>query len=384
MSSAHILFVNHTSTISGAELVLLDVVQAYRGSSVFLFESGSLESALGQLDIRILKSRFGGGLSSIRRSSRLYNALPFAGRLSAIAAELAVACRRHDVVYANSQKAFVISAVAATCVGRPMIWHLHDTISGAHFGSGQRRLQIALANRFARRVIVPSTWAAKAFVAEGGRSDLVHIVPNGLSIASEQRERPELRRELNLPAGPLIGVFSRLAPWKGQHVVLRALPHLPGVNCILGGDALFGEDAYRDSLIAVVAKLGLGDRVVFLGQRSDVPRLMRAVDIVVHPSVDAEPFGRTLVEAMLVRTPVIATDVGAPAEILNGGAAGTLVAPGDTMQLVAAIRKVLATPNEISRQVAEAQTRAQEVYGVSIMQREIGKVVDAVASRGRS
>ena len=66
----------------------------------------------------------------------------------------------------------------------------------------------------------------------------------------------------------------------------------------------------------------LKNRVIFLGQRSDVPRLMSAVDVVVHTSVDPEPFGRTLVEAMLARTAVIATDAGAAAEILAGRGSG--------------------------------------------------------------
>ena len=132
-----------------------------------------------------------------------------------------------------------------------------------------------------------------------------------------------------MPPGPLIGVFSRLAPWKGQHIVLQALAGLPGVHGIFAGSALFGEDAYAASLRVLASELGIADRVVFLGQRGDVPALMRAVDIVVHPSVDPEPFGRTLVEAMLARTPVIATDAGAASEILGGGEAGMLVPPGD-------------------------------------------------------
>ncbi len=82
----------------------------------------------------------------------------------------------------------------------------------------------------------------------------------------------------------------------------------------------------------MVADLGLGDRVHFLGQRGDVPRLMRAVDAMIHPSIDPEPFGRTLVEAMLADVPVIATDAGAASDILEAGKAGTLVPPGEPMR----------------------------------------------------
>ena len=89
------------------------------------------------------------------------------------------------------------------------------------------------------------------------------------------------RAELGVPKAPVIGVFSRLAPWKGQHVVLEALANTPGVSCIIAGSALFGEEAYEQRLRQMVRDLALGERVHFLGQRSDVPRLMRAVDAVI-------------------------------------------------------------------------------------------------------
>ena len=93
-----------------------------------------------------------------------------------------------------------------------------------------------------------------------------------------------------------MGVFSRLAAWKGQHVVVQALAHLPEVNCIIVGDALFGEQAYAERLTTLINDLGLAGRIHFLGHRADVPKLMRAVDVMVHPSIAPEPFGRTLVE----------------------------------------------------------------------------------------
>ena len=303
-----VLFVNHTSTVSGAELVLLDVVGAWRGAAAYLFEDGALNTALRARGIDVITARWGAGLDRVRRDSSLLRALPVAGRLAATQVELAATARRHDVMYANSQKAFVLAAVAAGITRRPLVWHLHDIMDGAHFGAGQRRLQIALANRWASCVVVPSKAASTAFVAAGGKPGLVHVVPNGLDLVRDPASQAELRRQLGLPAGRLFGVFSRLAPWKGQHVALQALAALPDTACVIAGSALFGEQAYEQRLRDLVAELGLIDRVHFLGQRSDVPRLMQAVDAVVHPSVDPEPFGRTLVEAMLLRTPVVATD----------------------------------------------------------------------------
>jgi glycosyltransferase involved in cell wall biosynthesis len=376
MSSERVLFVDHTGQLGGAELILLDVVAGWKRSSVFLFERGPLSEVLSERRLELTISRWGGGLSKFRRDSSWLTALPLAGRLAAIVVEIARASRAHDIVYANSQKAFVLSAIATALVRRPLIWHLHDIISPDHFGTVQRRSQILLANHCATKVIVPSQATAAAFVAAGGRCDRVEVVPNGLALPPEPSSPDELRRELGLPPGPLVGVFSRLARWKGQHVLLEALGNLPAVSCIVVGDALFGEQAYAARLKQMVLELGLADRVRFLGHRSDVPRLMKAVDAMVHPSIDPEPFGRTLVEAMLAQVPVIATDAGAAPDILEQGRAGTLVAPGDPHALAAAIAAVLAKPAALARQLDYASARARAHYSVTRMQDTIGAVIE--------
>lgn len=367
MSSPRVLFVCHTGSISGAELVLIDLVKPWMGQSAFLFEDGPLKQALAANGLNVTISQWGGGLNDVRRDSSFAKVLPVIGAMFGITAELARFARQHDVVYANSQKAFVLAAIAAKLVRRPLIWHLHDIISPAHFGKMQRCVQVLLANHCTTRVVVPSKAAADAFIAEGGRKHLVAIVPNGLDIAPEMQSPAEIRRELGLPHGPLVGVFSRLAEWKGQHIVLQALARTPGVSCIIAGSALFGEEAYERRLRQMVSDLGIADRVHFLGQRNDVPRLMRAVDAVIHPSIDPEPFGRTLVEAMLADVPVIATDAGAASDILEGGKAGTLVPPGDADVLAQAIATVMAGSPELRAQIGYAAARARAHYGVEQM-----------------
>jgi glycosyltransferase involved in cell wall biosynthesis len=378
MSTERVLFVDHTGQIGGAELILLDVVAGRRQSSGFLFETGPLSRALSERGLRLSISRWGKGLSQFRRDSSWRSALPLLGRLAAITVEIARASRTHDLVYANSQKAFVLAAFANMLVKRPLIWHLHDIISPAHFGAVQRRMQVWLANARASKVIVPSQAAAAAFVEAGGRRDLIEVVANGLTLQPEPVTQSELRVALGLPTGPLVGVFSRLAPWKGQHVLLDALSELPDVGCIIVGDALFGEQDYAARLKAMVADLGLADRVRFLGHRGDVPKLMQAVDAMVHPSIDAEPFGRTLVEAMLAGVPVIATDAGAAADILESGRAGTLVPPGDAHALASALAVVLARPEQLTTQLEYASQRARAQYGLAKMLASIGLLIAKV------
>ncbi len=194
----------------------------------------------------------------------------------------------------------------------------------------------------------------------------------------------ELRRELGLPGDPLAGVFSRLAPWKGQHVILEALAKLPELQCIIVGDSLFGEQDYALSLREQADRLQLGKRVHFLGHRGDVPRLMQAVDVIIHPSVAPEPFGRTLVEAMLAGVPLIAADTGAASDILDAGKAGTLVRPNDPEQLAAAIADILNGPAELPNQLLYAAARAQTNYGVGKMRDAVSVVIDRVGMGARA
>ncbi len=381
MTAARVLFVSHTGSISGAEMVMLDILPSCASASVFLFEDGPINARLQDCGVNVIASRFGAGFSAIKRDSKLKKALPLAGRMAAVIAELAFVARQYDAVYANSQKAFVLAAFAAAAARRPLIWHLHDIISDAHFGSGQRLLQSGLANRFARLVIAPSQAARSAFVEAGGRPNIVRVVPNGIDSADGGVSPLEIRQELGLSSGPLLGVFSRLSPWKGQHIVLQALADLPDVQCIFAGSALFGEHEYERSLHTLAGELDLANRAKFLGQRHDVPSLMRSCDAVIHPSVDPEPFGRTLVEAMLAGTPVIATDTGASAEILAGGEAGMLVPPGDAKALAAAVRHAMANPAELLRQTKKARRRAHKVYGAAKMRSTIANVIGEATRR---
>jgi glycosyltransferase involved in cell wall biosynthesis len=375
-----VLFVTHSPAVSGAEYVLLTIAANWRGAGAFLFEDGPLRPALASRGIGVKVSRWGRGFNVVKRDGSLTKALPLLSRLIATVLEMAKAGRRSDIVYANSQKAFTIAAIAKVLHRRPMIWHLHDILDPAHFGAGQVRMQVRLANRFANRVIVPSRAAQEGFVTQGGRLELVQVVPNGIECtARDPASRAELRVQLDLPDAPLVGVFSRLAPWKGQHDVLAAVSRLPAVHCLIVGSALFDEDAYEVRLRALVDELCIGDRVHFLGQRSDVRKLMQAVDLVVHPSTAPEPFGLTLVEAMSVRTPVVATDIGASREIFADGECGFLVPPSNPDALASTMAEILRAGPGLERVTRQAAARFDERYRAEHMHDAIDAVVEEIA-----
>jgi len=353
---SRVLFLDHVGVIGGAELAILDVARAYRDTStVVLFADGPFRGRLTSEGIRVQIVEGSRDLQAVRRETRLPSIGAVRG-LASLVRRLVPIARQYDCLHANTQKAFVTACIAGVIARRPIIWELHDLLTPDHFSRAMIRLDVTLANACASRVIANSRASAAAFVEQGGRPDLLRVVHNGISAAPfdavTDDEVTTARRDLGLGDAPLVGIFSRLGKWKGQDVALDALESVPDAHLLLVGDALFGEEAYVASLHAQAARLGLTDRVHFLGFRSDIPRLMRMVDVVAHTSSAPEPFGRVVVEGMLARRPVIATAAGGVPEIVRDGT-GVLVPPGDARALASAMTRLLSDPafaDDIARQ----------------------------------
>jgi glycosyltransferase involved in cell wall biosynthesis len=280
--------------------------------------------------------------------------------------------RKADLVYANTQKALVVGAIASWITRRPLIYHLHDILSSEHFSATNRRLAIALANRSAL-VIANSEASRTAFIEAGGHADFVQVVYNGFRPELYRNQNADLLREmLDLEGQFVVGQFSRLSPWKGQHVLLEALTHCSkDVTAVFVGDALFGETEYVKSLHRQVEALGLQHRVRFLGFRSDVVALMSVCDVVAHTSTAAEPFGRVIVEAMLCGKPAIATKAGGAVELVEHGMTGWLVAPGDPVDLAQTIEQIRSTPEESHAIAKAAQSQAEDRFALETINAQI-------------
>jgi glycosyltransferase involved in cell wall biosynthesis len=286
--------------------------------------------------------------------------------------QVAREARGYNLLYANSQKAFVVAALAGRWVRLPVVWHLRDLLTAEHFSPSRRRLVVRLANRWASRVLANSEATAQAFVSSGGDVDKVAVVHNGIDptpfVEVDQGAVAAVRAELGLEAVPVVGVFSRLAPWKGQHVLLEALAALPGVHALLIGAALFGgEVRYATSLHEQAERQGLSDRVHFLGFRSDIPVLLHGVDVVVHTSTAPEPFGRVVVEGMMAGRPVVATRAGGVTEIITDGRTGMLVPPGDVRALAQAVDRLLTSPEEAQALARAGHKEALERFSLQRM-----------------
>ncbi|MCC7002339.1 MAG: glycosyltransferase family 4 protein [Gemmatimonadaceae bacterium] len=388
MSAPRVLFLTQSGELGGGERSLLDLAAQWPSErEVMVLADGPFVEALRARDVPTSIEPLG-ALASVKRES----GAPGLGALTDVArlaTRVAKAAKPMDVIHANSQKAFVVAAAAGLLARRPVVWHLRDILTTAHFSAANIRAAVMLANARAAAVIANSEATAEAFRAAGGNADLVQVVHNGIPAgrfdAVTVADAANARRALAPGAGCVVAAVSRLAPWKGQHVVIAATQTLPDVHAWIIGAPLFGEDDYAAKLRAQVKGLEVSDRVQLLGERHDVPTLLRAADIVVHSAVDAEPFGRVVVEGMLSRRPVIATSAGGVREIIRDGDTGVLVPPGDPVALAEAIRRVRAMPAALREvMVQRAYDDAVSRFSVEAMVSNVARVLsEAVSGRPR-
>lgn len=331
-----ILFLDQSGRLGGAELCLLDIAKFYSDRSlVGLFADGDFRQLLEQqqIPVQVLSDR----AINVRKDSSFLRGLESFTQLAPLMNQAAKLSHEFSLIYANTQKALVVGSIASLLSRRPFVYHLHDIISSEHFSSTNRRLIVWLANQFATQVITNSEASKTAFIKAGGREEIVSVVYNGFDPQQYQVDEQscvDRKQELELIDRFVVGHFSRLSPWKGQHILIEALQYCPeDVTAILVGDALFGEQDYVKQLHQQVAQLELGDRVQFLGFRSDIAPLMSACDLIAHTSTAPEPFGRVIVEGILCGRPVTAAAAGGAIELVEHGVTGWLCPPSDPRKL---------------------------------------------------
>ncbi len=373
-----ILFLDQSGKPGGAELCLIDIAKPYRDSClVGLFADGSFRHLLEQqhIPVQVLATE----PIQVRKESSLAQGLSSLSSLMPLITRIARKAREYDVIYANTQKALVVGALASFFSDRPLVYHLHDILSPDHFSQTNRRIAVTLANARASLVIANSQASQAAFVAAGGRERLTEVVYNGFQpelYQSNESNSSQLRQQLGLDGRFIVGHFSRLSPWKGQHILIEALAHCPkDVTAILVGDALFGEQDYVQHLHQRVAELGLEGRVQFLGFRSDIVPLMSACDLVAHTSTSPEPFGRVIVEAMLCGRPVVAAAAGGAVELVQHGHTGWLVAPGEPTLLADVITSCQNQPLDAASLAHQGQMYASQRFDLKTINQQLERLL---------
>ncbi len=376
-----ILFMTHAGAAGGAELKMIDLAESTSNpSEVLLLDNGPLEAELKARGIRVSVQALPASAGSVRRESGLIGLLRAIPATLSMIRGIARRSRQFDTIVCFSQKSFVLAALAKPFARRPILWFMNDIVSTDHFNPLLVKFLTLLSHVAANHVIVNSEASLEAWFAAGGRRKRVSVIHPMIradlaAVQSCEASRIAAYREKFGRGRPLVGMFGRISPWKGQDIFLRAIARVPGVNAVIAGGALFGEEQHERDLRQLTLDLGIEDRVTFAGHISDVATLMSACDVVAHCSTAPEPFGRVIVESMLAGTPVIASDAGGAREIVKHDETGQLTPMSDVPALAAAIRRYLEDPNWSKTIATQARAHAEESFSPAAMTQRFNEIL---------
>ena len=340
-----IVFLNPSGALGGAETALIQMVTALRDArpgwklTVITSAPGPLLEHTSRLGVTSFDVSFPPAFARLgewgRRGSRLARLQLAAGvaRAAFPALRYGARLRRQlrdlnpDVIHTNGLKMHLLGPRCAPRRAK-VLWHLHDYPDA-------RPLSAALLRRSATANIC--VVANSESVADRARmmfapSVSVNTLHNAVDL---DRFHPDGQR-VNLDAlcklppladgGLRIGLVATFARWKGHDVFLKALSNIRAAVPVRGyiiGAPIYQTDSSQfslDELRELAAAHGLADTIGFTGHIEDVPSVLRSLDIVVHASVEPEPFGLVIAEAMACGRPVVVSQAGGAAEIAQAGA----------------------------------------------------------------
>jgi glycosyltransferase involved in cell wall biosynthesis len=383
-----VLYLDHTSKWSGGEIALFRTLNAINAEAIAPFvllpASGEfftrLKNASIPTDILPLGSKFleirkdDIDESSLANTDVIASYLRYSVRVAKIAR-----MRKTDVFHCNSLKSDIYGAIAARLARKPVLWHVRDYINPAYLPKKVARAFRQLAKKIPDGVIVNSKSTQEGLFPKGMGSQRCRVIYDGMMASELLSPLPQSFTHWRHSC-PKIALLGRIVSWKGQHLFIEAAQKLAqrGIRAhfqIIGAP-LFGEADYEAQIRQQAAASGA--IIEFLGFRSDVPALLRALDILVHCSISPEPFGQVVVEGMAEGLPVIASDAGGVCEIIDQGVHGLRTPMGDAEALAHALEELLAHPEYASTlgqaaymRVREKFTADQSACGVESFYREI-------------
>jgi len=280
-----------------------------------------------------------------------------------------------DVVITHSCWSQAIFGPVIRSQKLPLVFWLHDTARGHHW-----------LERMARRTS-PDLVLCNSRFTSSSVSNLYSDVPCEVVYppytASETNgntaPRDAIRRQFNTPSDMVVIIqVARMENWKGHETHLRALHVLkddPRWICWqIGAPQRPSEARYFSRLQSLTQKLGIANRIHFLGHRTDVRRVMSAADVFCQPNSGPEPFGLVFIEALAARLPVITTGIGGGREIV-GENFGFLVPPRDPTALACVLRNLIGSASLRQKFAASGPARARELCDPSLQMRKVKDIL---------
>lgn len=329
-----ILFINGSNQIGGGELSLLSIAKSFKeNSSVLSFDKGNFSTILEEEKIDSIVPKNTKKLLSIKRDSSFFSITSKIKYLILSIIEIRNTIKQYDIVYCNSKKAVFVGILASLFTHQKFIVHVRDIMNASSISTIQKIVYKLLIN-LKKPIIIANSNATKSALIQIGIRPEITVIYNGIT-------PPIIKNKQNRKF--IVAMFSRISPWKGQKYFIEAIKMLnhDKIEFWIVGDALFGEDVYKNEIVNLVNDYKLSNRIKFIGYVNNPLDYMQDIDVLILPSVSPEPFGRVVIEAMFLKKVVIATNMGGVTEIIENEKSGFLVDPKNLVnELVKDILKV--------------------------------------------
>jgi L-malate glycosyltransferase len=376
-----VLYVDHTAQISGGERSLMDVLNALPSevTPAVACPEGPLADMVREGQVPVFPIV---GTDGSLRLHPVHTSEAAVAMLHAAAAIKRISARfEANLVHANSIRAGILASVAHRLGAPPAVVYVRDCLPPGLISSASLKLM----GHGAACVLPNSRYTAQTL---GERFSapvrMVHSPIDLTSFDAPSVDPAVTRARLGLGEADLVlVVVAQLTPWKAQDDAIRILGLLrrthDNVRLMLVGSAKFlskatryDNDAYRAWLGKLSVALGVEREVLFVGERHDVADILAASDIALLPSWE-EPFGRSVIEAMAMKRPVVATNVGGPPEILTDGKEGLLLPPRAPELWAQAIDDLIEHPH---RRAALGRAGQERVASQFSVERHIEAILD--------
>lgn len=271
--------------------------------------------------------------------------------------------KRVRLLHATGVKGTLVARIAARLIGARTLLHVHDLNDP---GAALSALQRLVAQPADAAVCVSEAVRELTVTRYRVARERVRIARNGIPLellrGAATAARSRVLEELGIePVRPVLAMIGRLHAVKGHRDLLAMLPEIVR-GCPRALLLVIGDGPERPACEALARSLGMSGHVRFLGRRSDVPRLLAAIDLVLMPS-RSEGLGLAAIEAVAAGRPVIAFAVGGLPEVVVDGVNGRLVRSGDHQAFASAVVETLRDPAQRLSYARGAASSAQH-FGV--------------------
>lgn len=387
MNKTRILFLDQDYEFGGAQQVLVDLIKGLDREKFEIYFAGcnkgkvfeKIKSYTKKISIVPLSRT----TANIKRESfNLFYLLSNSWQLLFFIYRLAgyLLKEKINIVYTNTVETHICGSLSGLVTFKKVVWRLHDIISSdANFSKASIKIISRFARLFPVKILCVSKAVRNSLVANGVKQGKIDVIYNGIKIKNNNgslEEKYKFKKEAFV-----FGWIGRITKVKAPNLFIQAASRLTtetDKKCrfVIIGEADEGENEYYSDLVKLKEKLNLNDKLFFKGYTNEPLRVIRNLDVIVHTSIWPDPLPTVILEGMICKKPVIASDVGGVREILSNKKEGIIYEKGSIKDLTRAMQFLLDNPLEAELMAENGFKRAASFFNYKKYIRKIEAVLE--------